>query len=98
MRRIVIFVSPGSVLKLAVALAVVVALSGIGFWIYGPTPAITAATQPVEAKPASSSPSKGVSISVASPGRIEAQSDAIEVGGGVDGVIRSIFIREGQNV
>jgi HlyD family secretion protein len=98
MRRIVVFVSPGSVLKLAIALAVVVALSGIGFWIYGPTPAIRAATQPVEAKPASSSPSKGVSISVASPGRIEAQSDAIEVGGGVDGVIRSIFIREGQNV
>ena len=98
MRRIVILVSPSSVLKLAIALAAVVVVSGVTVWVYGSTPAIRAASQPVEAKLVSN-PLSGVrSVSVASPGRIEAQSDAIEVGGAVDGVIRSIFVREGQSV
>src|ERR1700722_14680828 len=37
-------------------------------------------------------------IALASPGRIEARSDLVNVGAGIDGVVRSIHVQEGQTV
>lgn len=37
-------------------------------------------------------------VSLASPGRVEGQSDTVHVGAAVDGVIRTILVREGQRV
>jgi multidrug resistance efflux pump len=37
-------------------------------------------------------------VAIASPGRIEAKSDSIEVGAAMDGVIQSILVKEGQSV
>ncbi len=42
--------------------------------------------------------SQSPAIALASPGRIEARSDLVNVGAGIDGVIRSIHVREGQTV
>ena len=37
-------------------------------------------------------------IALASPGRIEARSDLVNVGAGIDGVVRTIHVQEGQTV
>jgi multidrug resistance efflux pump len=37
-------------------------------------------------------------IAFASPGRIEARSDLVNVGAGIDGVVRTIHVKEGQTV
>jgi len=37
-------------------------------------------------------------IALASPGRIEAQSDLVNVGAAIDGVVRTIHVHEGQSV
>jgi HlyD family secretion protein len=37
-------------------------------------------------------------IALASPGRIEARSDLVNVGAGIDGIVRSIHVQEGQTV
>ena len=37
-------------------------------------------------------------VILASPGRIEGKSDSVEVGAGIDGVIQTIRVREGQSV
>ena len=84
-------------LKLVVAIITVVGLSGAAFLVhdvYGPTIAIKASTRSTGTDPAQ----PAISIALASPGRIEGQSDSIDVGGGIDGVIRLIRVREGQRV
>jgi HlyD family secretion protein len=48
--------------------------------------------------PAAPSTSHTPAIALASPGRIEARSDLVNVGAGIDGVIRSIHVQEGQTV
>ncbi len=51
--------------------------------------------------PASSqaqNPVPGHNVTIASPGRIEARSDTVEVGAAVDGVIETIYVSEGQPV
>ncbi len=37
-------------------------------------------------------------IALASPGRIEARSDVVNVGAAIDGVVRKIHVQEGQTV
>src|ERR1700728_471999 len=39
-----------------------------------------------------------VAIALASPGRIEALSDLVNVGAAIDGVVRTIHVQEGQTV
>ena len=97
MRRIVILIPAGTGLKLASAIISVVGISVAAFFVYGPAPSIKASTESASAAPVS--PVAPVtSIALASPGRIEAQSDPIDVGGAVDGIIRSIRVREGEKV
>jgi len=70
----------------------VAGLLAAAFVIYGPTTVPTSASiRPV--------PDDGSrSIKLASPGRIEGQSETIDVGAATDGVIRSIMVHEGQKV
>jgi len=42
--------------------------------------------------------SNEAAVVLASPGRIEGKSDVVEVGAGIDGVIQSIQVKEGQKV
>src|SRR5438552_5127479 len=37
-------------------------------------------------------------VTLAAPGRIEGRSDTIGVGASIDGVVRTIYVREGQRV
>ncbi len=61
------------------------------FVIYGPTTVPTSASVRSAQDPSRS-------IKLASPGRIEGQSDAVDVGAATDGVIQSIRVHEGQKV
>jgi HlyD family secretion protein len=94
MQRIVVLIPSGAGLKLASAIITVIALSAAAFFVYGPAPSIKASTQAVAIAPAS----PPASIALASPGRIEGQSDPIDVGGAIDGIIQSIRVREGERV
>jgi|SRR5579862_1376376 len=100
MRRIVILIPPGGGIKLAVAILAVVGLSLALFLVYVPAaPIKAAAPEDVRASADKAvSASRPSSVSVASPGRIEAQSDSIAVGSAIDGVVRSILVREGEKV
>jgi HlyD family secretion protein len=61
----------------------------------GSASAQTGADHPAQVAPgASHTPA----IALASPGRIEARSDLVNVGAGIDGVVRTIHVQEGQTV
>jgi multidrug resistance efflux pump len=47
---------------------------------------------------APAAPKHPAAVALASPGRIEARSDLVNVGAAVDGVIRTIHVQEGQTV
>ncbi|HEY3740321.1 MAG TPA: efflux RND transporter periplasmic adaptor subunit, partial [Bryobacteraceae bacterium] len=68
--------------------------------MYGPgghnTDAVNSVVTTVEASTAVTRAEDFVVL--ASPGRIEAESDVVEVGAGIDGVIQSIKVKEGQHV
>jgi HlyD family secretion protein len=98
MRRIVVLIPAGTGLKLAGAIIGVVVISAAAFFIYGPAPAIKASTRAVEVAPTSPAESPAESVTIASPGRIEGQSDPIDVGAAIDGIIRVIRVREGEEV
>lgn len=51
--------------------------------------------QPV---PAAKEAQRSPAIALASPGRIEARSDVVNVGAAIDGVVRTIHVQEGQTV
>jgi HlyD family secretion protein len=48
--------------------------------------------------PVTQVPARSQTVALASPGRIEAVSDLVNVGAAVDGVVRSIHVKEGQFV
>jgi multidrug resistance efflux pump len=48
--------------------------------------------------PAAQDPSRSPDIALASPGRIEARSDVVNVGAAIDGIVRKIHVQEGQAV
>jgi multidrug resistance efflux pump len=48
--------------------------------------------------PADTDEAVGDDVVLASPGRIEALSDTLDVGAGIDGVIQAIYVKEGQTV
>jgi HlyD family secretion protein len=102
MRRIVVLIPAGGGLKLATAMLTVVGISGaaFAFFVYGPTAAIKASTRPAVAAAASveAGAPPAASIALASPGRIEGQSDSIDVGGAVDGIVPAVHVKEGQQV
>ncbi len=50
------------------------------------------------AAPVAQEPARPSEIALASPGRIEARSDVVNVGAAIDGVIRTIHVKEGQMV
>jgi HlyD family secretion protein len=91
--------------------ASLIGLSALVFMVYGlltPTKASIRNLQIVTAKsveakvPASLDPKQPTPsrepIALASPGRIEGLSESIEVGAAVDGVVRTIYVREGEAV
>jgi HlyD family secretion protein len=99
MRRVVVLIPAGGGLKLASAILSVAGISAAAFFIYGPTPAIKASTRLAAATvEAATAAPPAASIALASPGRIEGQSDSIDIGGAVDGIIRAIHVKEGQQV
>ena len=73
-----------------------------GYMSYGPvTPnpgVVPAVAETVQASTATTGTADEGLVVLASPGRIEARSDVVEVGAGVDGVIQSIKVKEGQKV
>lgn len=88
-------------------LAGVIAFLAVAFFVYGPLTQTNASMRHLEsdevhakndlAQSAPPLPEAG-SVAVASPGRIEGESDSIEVGAAIDGVIQEIHVREGQLV
>jgi HlyD family secretion protein len=95
MRKVIVHIPTGGSLTLAGAVVSVIGFSIIAFFVNIRVMPVRASVSPAEVQ----RPSAPVaSIALASPGRIEGLSDAIDVGGAVDGVIRSIHVREGQRV
>src|SRR5712691_3469513 len=70
------------------------------FFVYGPVTQTKASIRPVEGAPVENRrmepPPRTASIALASPGRIEGNSDSIEVGAAIDGLMQSVPVREGQ--
>src|SRR5579863_4042462 len=68
--------------------------------VYGPlTKTRASIRQEGSVEPVAMEPRAKVdSVTLASPGRIEGESDSIEVGAATDGVIGKIHVREGQRV
>ena len=82
-----------------VALATIVII--ITYLAYGSQLHSTSSTDPLNFSVQASALVNGAqeeSVLLASPGRIEGQSDILEVGAGIDGVIQSIFVKEGQKI
>ncbi len=76
-------------------LAAIIGLSAVAFMVYGP---VTQTKASVRASVTPKSEADQEPVALASPGRIEGQSDLIEVGAGLDGIIQSIDVKEGQRV
>jgi len=92
MRKITIVIPAGATLKLAGSLLAFVVLAVAAFMLGRPA-------EPSKASASVRSNATGpLSIALASPGRIEGESDSIAVGAAMDGVIRSIRVVEGQHV
>lgn len=71
----------------------------LGFAAYGPITRTMASADSGNAKAlTSSAPVADDPVVLASPGRIEGESDTVEVGAGIDGVIESVRVKEGQHV
>lgn len=71
---------------------------GVSLLLSGCTSSM-ASSQP-QAAPASTGISSGASAAVvlASPGRVEGRSETIQVGAATDGLIKSVYVQEGQTV
>jgi HlyD family secretion protein len=105
MRRVVVILPNRTGLKFFV-MFLVAGIAAAVFILRGPlTPPVKASgrlpevsTEVSSGKAPEVSAPAAPSIALASPGRIEGESDPIELGAAVDGVIRSIRVREGQYV
>lgn len=76
-----------------------IGLMATAFVVYGPVTPTKASIRRVEGTEPRMEPRlQGDSVTLASPGRIEGQSDTMEVGAAIDGVIQAIMVREGQRV
>jgi ABC exporter DevB family membrane fusion protein len=97
MRRTIIRVPARSASKLAGGVAIAIGFSGLAFVVYGPVTPTKAAVRQVRSAEVAAQPEENVVV-LASPGRIEGASDSLDVGAAMDGVIRSIYVTEGQRV
>src|SRR5262245_34802412 len=73
-------------------------LTGSARPLQAETPASTQPASRPEKRPASAPASAETNVVLASPGRIEARSDTVEVGAAIDGVIQTVYVNEGQAV
>lgn len=83
--------------RIALAAAVII----IAILAYGSGLHSTSSSDPLALTVQASAPIKAMpeeGVVLASPGRIEGQSDILEVGAGIDGIIQSVFVKEGQQV
>jgi HlyD family secretion protein len=71
-------------------------LAAAGFLIYAPAIPTQASIRVADETKAPFA--RFAAVTVASPGRIEGQSETMDVGAAIDGVIRSIPVREGQRI
>src|SRR5579863_3601149 len=87
---------PGGLTRLAVMLlSLLIAVVAI----YSMLPRSGASAHSDVARPVPAAQAQPSSrIALASPGRIEARSDLVNVGAAIDGVVRTIHVREGQAV
>ena len=97
MRRTIIRVPARSASKLAGGVAIAIGFSGLAFVVYGPVTPTKAAVRQVRSAEVAAEAEENVVV-LASPGRIEGASDSLDVGAAMDGVIRSIYVTEGQHV
>src|SRR5258707_3693554 len=88
---------PGTSRRSIIIGAVFAAIAAVCILAYGPVAGSHASANSL-VMPRDKSLATDELVALASPGRIEAESDVVEVGAAIDGVIHTVYVKEGQQV